>query len=41
MKRLLRPEEIANLVTYLCSEQSSGTTGAALRVEGGIINTIA
>ncbi|MEB3281107.1 MAG: SDR family oxidoreductase [Lyngbya sp.] len=41
IKRLLNPEEIASLVTYLCSEQSSGTTGAPLRVEGGLINTIA
>jgi NAD(P)-dependent dehydrogenase (short-subunit alcohol dehydrogenase family) len=32
-------DEVANMVVYLCSEASSGTHGAALRVEGGIIKS--
>lgn len=33
--RLLRPEEPAEAVRWLCSAGSSGTTGAALEVDGG------
>ncbi|MEW1773525.1 SDR family oxidoreductase [Streptomyces sp. NPDC086777] len=40
LKRLIRPEEIANLVTYVASEQASATTGAALSVDGGMVPTI-
>ena len=29
------------MVVYLCSEQASGTTGAALRVVGGVLRQIA
>lgn len=38
--RLIRPEEIANLVTYVASELASSTTGAALRADGGVAPTI-
>ncbi|HTI80523.1 MAG TPA: SDR family oxidoreductase [Acetobacteraceae bacterium] len=41
LQRFARPEEIANMVTYVASKEASATTGAALRAEGGIINTIA
>ncbi|MFF4901769.1 SDR family NAD(P)-dependent oxidoreductase [Streptomyces sp. NPDC001068] len=40
LKRLIRPEEIANIVTYVASEQASATTGAALSVDGGMVPTI-
>lgn len=40
LKRLIEPEEIANLVVYLSSRQSSATTGAAVRVDGGYIDSI-
>ena len=40
IKRLLRADEIANVVAYLASEASSGTTGAALRVDGGAVKHI-
>jgi len=33
--RLLRPEEIAAAVGFLCSESASGITGVALPVDGG------
>ena len=35
IKRFETPEEIASLVAYVASPLSSGTTGAALRVDGG------
>lgn len=35
IKRLLRPEEVASMIVYLCSELSSGTNGATLRCDGG------
>ncbi|MFJ1967760.1 SDR family NAD(P)-dependent oxidoreductase [Streptomyces sp. NPDC087903] len=38
--RLIEPEEIANLVVYLSSSQASATTGAAVRVDGGYVDSI-
>jgi NAD(P)-dependent dehydrogenase (short-subunit alcohol dehydrogenase family) len=34
------PEEVANMVVYVASPQASGTTGAALRVDGGVVRAI-
>lgn len=39
IKRFARPEEVANLVVYVCSEASSATNGAALRVDGGVVRS--
>lgn len=38
--RFASPEEVANLCAYAASAQASATTGAALRVEGGIVESI-
>jgi 3-hydroxybutyrate dehydrogenase len=35
IKRLIEPEEIAALVTWLCAEQAGYLTGASLPVDGG------
>jgi NAD(P)-dependent dehydrogenase (short-subunit alcohol dehydrogenase family) len=41
LKRFATTEEVANLVVYVCSEQASATTGTSLRVDGGVVRTIA
>lgn len=41
IRRFASPEEVANLCVYAASPQASATTGAALRVEGGIVESIA
>nr|WSZ97188.1 SDR family oxidoreductase [Streptomyces sp. NBC_00857] len=40
IQRLIEPEEIANMVVYLSSPYASATTGGALRVDGGYIDSI-
>ncbi|SIN32027.1 SDR family NAD(P)-dependent oxidoreductase [Micromonospora cremea] len=40
LQRLIEPEEIANMVTYLASPLASATTGAAVRVDGGYVDAI-
>jgi NAD(P)-dependent dehydrogenase (short-subunit alcohol dehydrogenase family) len=40
IRRAARVEEVANLVVYVASPQASATTGAALRVDGGVTETI-
>jgi NAD(P)-dependent dehydrogenase (short-subunit alcohol dehydrogenase family) len=37
LQRYATPEEVANMICYVCSPASSATNGAALRVEGGIV----
>jgi NAD(P)-dependent dehydrogenase (short-subunit alcohol dehydrogenase family) len=37
IKRFATTEEVANMVVYVCSEASSATNGAALRVDGGVV----
>ena len=41
LQRFASVEEIANMVVYVCSKEASATNGAALRAEGGIVQTIA
>lgn len=40
IRRAARVEEVANMVVYTCSLQASATTGAALRVDGGVIDSL-
>jgi NAD(P)-dependent dehydrogenase (short-subunit alcohol dehydrogenase family) len=40
IKRFASVEEVANLAVYLCGEGASATSGAALRVDGGVVNQI-
>ncbi len=39
IKRFAAPEEVASLVVYVASPLASATTGAALRVDGGVIKS--
>ncbi|SAL64819.1 Short-chain dehydrogenase/reductase SDR [Caballeronia terrestris] len=39
IKRFATTEEVANMVVYVCSEASSATNGAALRVDGGVVKS--
>jgi len=40
IKRFASPDEVASLVTYIASPLASATTGAALRVDGGVVKSI-
>ncbi|MFZ5896309.1 MAG: SDR family NAD(P)-dependent oxidoreductase [Myxococcota bacterium] len=39
--RFAEPAEVANLIVYTASAAASATTGAALRVDGGVVRSIA
>ena len=41
IQRFATPAEVGALIAYVCSAQASATTGAALRVDGGVIRAIA
>ncbi|GGR07309.1 SDR family NAD(P)-dependent oxidoreductase [Kitasatospora griseola] len=40
LRCLIRPHEVASMITYVASEQASATTGRALGVDGGLLPTI-
>ena len=40
IQRAATVEEVANLVVYTCSPLASATTGAALRVDGGVVDSL-
>lgn len=40
IQRLIRPEEIAHLVTFLSSPLSSAMNGSALRIDGGLVRSV-
>lgn len=40
IRRAASVEEVANMIVYVSSEQASATAGAALRVDGGVIDSI-
>jgi NAD(P)-dependent dehydrogenase (short-subunit alcohol dehydrogenase family) len=37
IQRFAEPEEVANLIAYVCSAAASATNGTALRVDGGVV----
>jgi NAD(P)-dependent dehydrogenase (short-subunit alcohol dehydrogenase family) len=41
IKRFAKPDEVAAMIAYVCSARASATTGAALRVDGGVVRAIA
>ena len=40
LKRFATPDEVAAMIVYVCSARASATTGAALRVDGGVVRAI-
>ena len=40
LKRMIEPQEVANLVSFVCSPLSSAINGAALRADGGVVRSI-
>jgi NAD(P)-dependent dehydrogenase (short-subunit alcohol dehydrogenase family) len=40
LKRFETPAEIAAMIAYVCSVPAAATTGAALRVDGGVVRSI-
>ncbi|MBT1071423.1 SDR family NAD(P)-dependent oxidoreductase [Pelotalea chapellei] len=41
IQRFATPDEVAAMITYVCGVPASATTGAALRVDGGVVRSIA
>src|SRR5271156_4402726 len=41
LKRFESVDEVANMIVFLCSPAASGTSGASVRVDGGVVKTIA
>ncbi|MBX9793622.1 MAG: SDR family oxidoreductase, partial [Burkholderiaceae bacterium] len=41
LQRFATPEEVAAMIVYLCSARASATTGSSLRVDGGVVRSIA
>ena len=41
IRRFATTDEVANMIVYVCSEQASATSGAALRVDGGVVRFVA
>ncbi|HEY0778034.1 MAG TPA: SDR family NAD(P)-dependent oxidoreductase [Gemmatirosa sp.] len=40
LQRFATTEEVAAMITYVCSARASATNGAALRVDGGVVRSI-
>jgi NAD(P)-dependent dehydrogenase (short-subunit alcohol dehydrogenase family) len=40
LRRFATTDEVAAMVTYVCSARASATNGAALRVDGGVVRSV-
>jgi enoyl-[acyl-carrier-protein] reductase (NADH) len=40
LKRMATVDEVAAMIIYACSEQSSATSGSVLRVDGGVVDDV-
>ncbi len=40
LNRFTTPEEIANVVAFICSREASAITGAPVRADGGVVQAI-
>lgn len=40
IRRAASVEEVAHMIVYACTPQASATTGASLRVDGGVVETL-
>jgi len=40
LRRFATTDEVACMIVYLCSPLASATTGAAIRVDGGVVRAI-
>jgi NAD(P)-dependent dehydrogenase (short-subunit alcohol dehydrogenase family) len=40
IKRLAKPEEVADVVAFLCSREASAITGSPVRADGGVVMAI-
>jgi len=40
LQRFASPDEVGAMIAYVCSARASATTGAALRVDGGVVRAI-
>ena len=40
IKRLARPQEVADAVVFLCSREASAITGSPVRADGGVVMSI-
>lgn len=41
LRRMASPEEVANMIVFLCTPAGSATTGAPIRVDGGTLRSVA
>jgi NAD(P)-dependent dehydrogenase (short-subunit alcohol dehydrogenase family) len=40
IRRMATPDEVASMIVFVCSGNASAITGAALRVDGGVVRSI-
>lgn len=40
LQRFIEPEEVAEMIAFVCSPASSATNGASLRADGGVVRSV-